>query len=192
MKKLVLAMACVLSLGLLASCKNGTQDVNLKNQAKTEVYSAKGTVTFTAAAKAQGTEAFGSKTWVAGTANQSLAGSEVVQFSTVEKDVNRDSVDANYEQYKLTIAFAYCANTTATTPSYSYGTKEINLYKIGDKWYTDDANRDANYNAERKAVVEFSEGDPTGNFTIKSLGVVDFGSTAGLWEVTGLKFTKAE
>lgn len=36
MKKLVLAMACVLSLGLLASCKQGVQDVNLQNQDKTE------------------------------------------------------------------------------------------------------------------------------------------------------------
>ena len=191
MKKLVLAMACVLSLGLLASCKNGTQDVNLKNQAKTELYSVKGATTFTAALK-QVDGTFPSKTWKADDAKKSLAGSEVVKFSKVERDANHDSFDTNYDLYKFTIAYAYCGATDATNKTYTYGTKEINLYKIGETWYTDDANRDANYdtNAERRAKVEFSEGDPSGNFTIKSLGVISIADNT--WELTDVKFTKAE
>lgn len=197
MKKLVLAMACVLSLGLLASCKNGVQDVNLKNQEKTEAYSVKGATTFTAALKTQ-SGSFPSTTWTASsTTTKSLAGSEVVQFSTVEKTKGSDTVDSNYELYTLTIAYAYNANTSATNPTYTYGTKAIKIYKIGDKWYTEDGNNDANYwsssatAAERKAVVEFSEGDLSAStFTIKSLGVVNIASDT--WELTNVKFTKAE
>ena len=193
MKKLVLAMACVLSLGLLASCKQGVQDVNLQNQEKTETYEAKGTVTFDAA-RVVPTGTFPSKSWTTtgAPANTSLSATTAKAFAKVVKSKSFDTRDSNYEEYTITFDVVYNENTTSanTVLDYSSTDKTVTLYKIGDKWYTDNANIDANYNSTTKALVEFSEGDPTGNFTIKSLGTVAWGT--GNWSITNFKFVKAE
>ena len=193
MKKLVLAMACVLSLGLLASCKQGVQDVNLQNQEKTEAYEAKGTVTFDAA-RVVTTGTFPSKSWTTTNAptNTSLSATTAKAFAKVEKTKKFDSRDSNYEEYTITFDVVYDGDTTSANNVLSYSTgKTVTLYKIGDKWYTDDANIDANYTSTTKALVEFAEGsEPTGNFTIKSLGTVAWGT--GNWSISNFKFTKAE
>ncbi len=190
MKKLVLAMACVLSLGLLAvSCKQSVPEAD----GKTEAYYVKGTVTFDAA-RVVTTGTFPSKSWTTTGAptNTSLSATTAKAFARVSKTNQYESVDSNFDQYTVTFDVVYDDDTTSSTNVLSYPTasSSVTLYKIGDKWYTDSANIDANYSSTTKALVEFSEGDATGNFTIKSLGTVNWGT--GNWSITNFKFVKAE
>ena len=143
MKKLVLAMACVLSLGLLASCKQGVQDVNLQNQEKSEKTAYVGKTTFTATKQTiTGTTANGTTTYAFTDASGYTISANAKLFkSKVESDKDRDTYTSNIEKsWKLTVCYdeTYTVGGTSTTTKGQ--TVEFNIYKIGDKYYSDDAN----------------------------------------------------
>ena len=193
MKKLVLAMACVLSLGLLASCKQGTQDVNVKNQESSEVYQYYGTVSFSASAKTSVVDdaSAGTYKWDAAE-HKSLEYSEQKGQAWIGWGTDREKRESNYKYYTLEIPYKYCTNTEATIKSYSYRTATINIYKIGNKYYTNNANLDAKSTTANRAEVTFSKGNPESEtFTIASLGVIDAGSS-NYFDVSNITFTRSK
>ena len=107
MKKLVLAMACVLSLGLLASCKQGTQDVNLKNQEFSTNSQYVGDASFSAAFVQLGTAdaTTGVQPYVADTTttNQSVAYSNAEAFASISWSKGSQSESTNYETYTFIV-----------------------------------------------------------------------------------------
>ncbi len=191
MKKLVLAMACVLSLGLLASCKQGTQDVNVKNAADTEAYLYYGSASFSASAKTDVVDdaAAGTRKWAAAD-NKSLEYSEQKKMASITWGTNYEKTESNYKSYSLSIPCRYCADTTATNKSYTYPNISVTIYKIGSKYYTDNANYDAKSTNPNRAEVTFSKGNPESEtFTIASLGVIYAGS---YFDVSNITFTRAK
>ena len=191
MKKLVLAMACVLSLGLLASCKNGTQDVNLKNQAATEGYAFYGDVAGTfVCQKTTGSGDSLAYTAEDATVHATLAPSSNWAFSSLSWSTSTDKVDTNYTTYTLIIKFAH--NTGATNAVSTADTKTFTIYKIGDKYYTDSFTTSPS--STKKAEVKFTEGTPEDSkFTIESLGIISTeNNSSEKYSATGITFTRAE
>ena len=189
MKKLVLAMACVLSLGLLASCKNGVQDVNVKNANDTEGAAFAGTIALTADAVDGGTTAYTSTT---STTDGFLVGPQHAIVSW-KKDVEKG--DGNITELSIVFYAKYVLNTGATT-TYTYGDSDkvtLKLLKIGDNWYNEAA-LEAASTGEKSAPkkIEKVEGDPlTGSFTFEGLGVSSqIASTKAT--ISKIVFTKAE
>ena len=199
MKKLVLAMACVLSLGLLASCKQGTQDVNLKNQAATEGFRYFGSVSFSAAKQnivADNTTT-GTSKFEASTAKTSMTYSDKEKFASISYRVDLDKPEGNFKTYTLGIPYVIDSDTDTNLASdLTYGSFTVNIYKIGDKYYTDDANKDATTGNKTKAEVKFSKGNPESEtFTIESLGVLKYTSNNPApdnWSVSNITFTRAK
>ncbi len=193
MKKLVLAMACVLSLGLLASCKQGTQDVNLKNQAASEEFRYFGSVSFSASKQNIEVDntTTGTYKFTASTAKTSMTYSDKEKFAQVSYKVDVDKPEGNFKVYNLLIPYVIDSNTeTNTVSDLSYGSFTVNIYKIGDKYYTDDANKDATTGSKTKAEVKFSKGNPESEtFTIESLGVL---ASPANWSVSNITFTRAK
>ena len=107
MKKLVLAMACVLSLGLLASCKQGVQDVNLQNQEKSEKTVYVGKTTFTATKQQVNASTTAPVTYSIGDASGYTISANAKLFkSKVESDKDRDTYTSNIEKsWKLTVCY---------------------------------------------------------------------------------------
>ena len=162
MKKLVLAMACVLSLALLASCKQAasTQDVNLKNQEKAESYAWKGAVTLTADA-VSGTTAY--------TSTAAADGFTVgPQFAEIKWSEGADTLDSNYKDFALTFYADYNNNTAATNYNPSWALVTLNFSKIADKYYVQyTAPSTIGSTTVVKAVTV--DGDPlSGEFTIST------------------------
>lgn len=198
MKKLVLAMACVLSLGLLASCKQGTQDVNLKNQAATESYRYDGPASFSATKmvlEADSNSTVGAYKFTASTAKTSMVYSDKRTLATISWKLGSDKVEG-VKTYDLYIPYVIDSDTDSNNLSdLSYGAFTINIYKIGDKYYTDSANVDPTIannngwnNATTRAEVKFSKGNPESEtFTIESVGVLTNG-----WSVSNITFTRAK
>ncbi len=198
MKKLVLAMACVLSLGLLASCKQGTQDVNLKNQAASENFTYYGSASFSAAKKSiivDTSSTVGAKKFDA-VSNTSMSYSDKQQLASISWNTsNYDKTESNYKTYTLVVPYVIDSDTTANANNLSdlsYGKFTIVIYKIGSKYYTDSANKDPTTNAATRAEVEFADSNrpDSEKFTIKSLGVL--ADDAANWEITNLTFTRSE
>ena len=130
MKKLVLAMACVLSLGLLASCKNGVQDVNVKNANDTEGALFVGTVELTATPVQSNTS---TKAWEASTpANDAFAVGP--QHATVAWATSSEKYDTNVKNFTLKFYVEYNGDTTSTSHNPSYVEKSVTFYSVGDKY----------------------------------------------------------
>ena len=195
MKKLVLAMACVLSLGLLASCKQGVQDVNLQNQEKTTEFKNVGKVTFTSIAQKEitGAGTTASPYAISDVTGQSFTASDYKFASEISATKDKDALTSNVEgSWTFNIAFKQ---------SWTNGSAEVvvpvTIYKVAGKYYTDKANMtlttSGTFKATREAVVTFSEGDPESDtFTIDSLGIAPTsGDRPNYYELKGIKFTKA-
>ena len=194
MKKLVLAMACVLSLGLLASCKQGTQDVNLKNQAATESNDYLGKASFTASLQKRETSdtTTGAKKWVADDTKKSLSYSEHQGWASVSWGASRDKVEGNYKSYTLNIPYVYDSDTNTGANNVSdleYGTITLYIYKIGDKYYTNSANYSPDTTNATRAEVKFSKGNPeSSEFTIDSIGV--YYAKSNYWTISNITFKR--
>jgi hypothetical protein len=184
MKKLVLAMACVLSLGLLASCKNGVQDVNVKNANDTALFSNVGKTTFTATKQTVSGTAT-PYTWADAT-GVTVSESAYKYASSIQATKDQEAVTSNIEK-KWTLKIAYKTTLTGATTS-SEAVATVNIYKIGSNYYADDAFESAATGtgvATKESAVKFTEGDPESDtFTIESLGVV------GGIKFSNIKFTK--
>ncbi len=183
MKKLVLAMACVLSLALLASCKQAasTQDVNLKNQAASEAGSYKGTVTLTADAGS-----YSAATWTstASTTDGFLVGPN---YATISWDKNRDNVGTNYKSFTLTFDVFYATDTAATSNGSSYTSTSISFDKVGDDYYYYTTVGTANGAKKVLNKLELVDGDPaSGSFTLKGWGQISLDSQTA--NVSQIKF----
>ena len=197
MKKLVLAMACVLSLALLASCKQAAsvQDVNLKNQEFSTNSQYYGDASFSAAfvklaAAADATTGITAYEADTATTNQSVAYSNAEAFASVSWSKGSQSESTNYETYTFKLPYVYNSNTTATTNTsgvLSYGVWTFNIEKIGDAYYTTDVV--TNSQTGKLTKVEFSEGDfDASEFVIKSLGVKTVGTKSV--SLSNIKFTR--
>ena len=178
-------MACVLSLGLLASCKQGVQDVNLKNANDTESFANVGKTTFTAVKQTRSGTAI-PYAWTDAT-GITVSESAYKFASSIKATKEQEAVTSNVEK-TWTLKIAYKTTTTgATTSDETVAT--VKIYKIGSNYYTDDAfesTATGSAVATREAAVKFTEGDPESDtFTIESLGVVD-----GI-KFSNIKFTKA-
>ena len=189
MKKLVLAMACVLSLALLASCKQAasTQDVNLKNQAATEVSTYKLDVTGTFAL--QTTTGTGTSTAYTAdtTANHAtLVPSDAFGFSEITCDINRDKVDANYKQWTLKVMFAH--NTGASGAANTSAKKTFTIYKLGDKYYIDDYK--SSYFTTGRAELTVTGSLDDAEFTIASLGFISPDNSSEVYSSGSITFKR--
>ena len=196
MKKLVLAMACVLSLGLLASCKQGTQDVNVKNSADTEAYFYYGTGNFSAVCAKKSTPAAttGSQSWEADSdTKKSLSYNEKKQPASIKWSTDAEKVEGNNKKFTLTIPYVYDSNTNTgadTVSDLKYDVFTVTIEKIAGKYYVSDANEDANTNEATFTEVEFSEnkGPDSSEFTLKSIGVKSVeGQT---WTISNITFKR--
>ena len=186
MKKLVLAMACVLSLGLLASCKQGTQDVNLKNQEKSQSFEYKGTVTVSATLVQTSDDG---KSYVSKsvTPMPSLSGSEYKGFATLTWGTSYDTRESNYTEYTLKFYTEYNSGATNATTQYN-DVSTLTFYKIGDNFYYD--NYKSSPTATGKVKLDLPKGKPgDSEFTISSLGYIS--SNSETWKIENLKFVKA-
>ena len=199
MKKLVLAMACVLSLALLASCKQAasTQDVNVKNANDTQGSSFACDASFAAAFVTPGTA--DATTGVAGfvadtaTTNQSVAFSNAEQFASISWSKSYETLDSNYTEYTLMLPYVYNSNTAATTNKASYltygkfgGNNGIKIWKLGDDYY---ATLTTDSTGDKVTKLEFTEGNPEASeFVIKSFGVWTVGSKKV--SLSNVKFTR--
>ena len=179
MKKLVLAMACVLSLGLLASCKQGVQDVNLQNQEKSEKTVYVGKTTFTATKQQVNASATAPVTYSIGDASGYTISANAKLFgSKVESDKDRDTYTSNIEKsWTLTVCYdeTYTYGGTSTTTKGQ--TVSFKIYKVGDKYYCDDANyaltsSSSNTTAATPETVLTLTGSPDdAEFTVTGLGI---------------------
>ena len=182
MKKLVLAMACVLSLALLASCKQeaASSDVTVKNQVANQSYTYKGNVsgTFTP----QKTE---SGKWVKDAdAEDKLSTSSTWGYSEISWTIDMGD---NYQDYLLTAELAYKADSSSDPePAQLSWT----IYKLGDKYYIDDYQGADQTVAPAKAEIKIKDDGSLEDdeFVITDLGIV--GSNGVTWKVTDLKFAK--
>ena len=168
MKKLVLAMACVLSLGLLASCKQGVQDVNLQNQEKTEGFDFFGTVVVAADPVSLDTTAHAYKS-----TSSTTDGFVVDGFATVSWTKAADTVTSNYKSFTIKFSGATDNNTSDTAKPSSYSDKTVTVYVINNEYYVKSSDVDANNNVTTgKTKLTLSSGDPeTGSFTLTGFGV---------------------
>ena len=200
MKKLVLAMACVLSLALLASCKQAasTTDVNLKNQEFQTASNFYGDASFAAAFvtldTANATTGISAYKADTATTNQSVAYSSAKQLAKISWSENSQSESTNYETYTFVVPFVWNSNTAATTNTsgvLAYGTWTFTIEKIGDDYFAKITNDSTGSNWTK---LEFTDGNPEASeFVIKSLGVVDADpSDSGVKSVslTNVKFTR--
>ena len=179
MKKLVLAMACVLSLALLASCKQAAsvQDVNVKNQESTAASIFYGDASFTASFVTGGTAdgTTGVVPYIADTSatNKSVAYSNAKRYASIKWEQNTETVDTNVKTYTFELPVVYNPATNATTGTQTqlvYKTLKFNIAKLGDDYYAD-LTTDASL-GDKVTKIEFSDGNPeSSEFTIKSLGV---------------------
>ena len=171
MKKLVLAMACVLSLALLASCKQAasTQDVNLKNQEKSESSAYIGALTVSADPVSLDTTAHAYKSTTSTTDAFVVNG-----FATVKWEESSDTKDTNYKLFTISYEGAIDSVNTDTALPTSYSTKTIEIYLIGGEYYVLTSNVDANNNVTTgKTKIKLESGDPaSGSFEFTGLGVL--------------------
>ena len=181
MKKLVLAMACVLSLGLLASCKQGVQDVKLTNQEKTESSKYVGTTTFSATKKTiTGTAANGTVTYAYTDATGYTISANAKLFkSSVQKSKSYDTVESNVEgSWTLTVSYDETYTVGGTSTTSKGNTVSFTIYKVGDKYYCDNANyaltssTSTSTAATTETEVTFTAGSPDeAEFTVTGLGI---------------------
>ena len=185
MKKLVLAMACVLSLGLLASCKQGVQDVNLQNQEKSEASEYYGSVTGTFAIQKVSTDG---KSYEADTAaKDTLVGSDVWKFSKLSWTESSQTTDTNYKTYTLKAEFAYNSNATTTTEAESKSAS-IEIYEINGKFYYNDYA--ASPISTKRTEIKLTGTPADSEFTIETLGYITVNNK--VWSTKDIKFKRAE
>ena len=188
MKKLVLAMACVLSLALLASCKqDAASSISVSNQEFQEGSIYYGDFSFTAAPKEAGTPVNGVTPFVAATGaakDVSLAYSSKKKFGSISWGETADKVNTNYTTYSLTIPYAYCDDTTADPKVYAYSSVTLQIYEIGGEYFYDNYIADAT-NGANKTKLDV-EGSLDGEFKIASIGVVNVGTS--FFEIKDLSF----
>ena len=180
-------MACVLSLGLLASCKNGTQDVNLKNQAATEGYAFYGDVAGTfVCQKTTGSGDSLAYTAEDATVHATLAPSSNWAFSSLSWSTSTDKVDTNYTTYTLKVQFA--SSSTATNATSSSANKTFTFYKLGDKYYMDDFVAGPQTAQTKKAELTLTGSPEDSEFTVADLGYITVGSNT--FTAKDVKFTR--
>ncbi len=184
MKKLVLAMACVLSLGLLASCKQGTQDVNVKNSADSEKTAFAGTVSLSATPVYPDTT---DKAWKA-TAAANDAFSVGPQFATIEWESGAEKVDTNFSAFTLKFNVDYNSDTTSTTYNPVYDEATIKFIKVGDKYYTYSKNVNANGTVDSKVELTVTGNPKEGKFTIDGSFIASLDSNTA--QISQIKFEK--
>ena len=187
MKKLVLAMACVLSLGLLASCKQGVQDVSVKDANDTEASAFYGEVegTFTCQ------KTTGSGDTLAYTADDAathatLAPSSNWKFSEISWKKESEKVDTNYTTYTLTVQFA--KSSTASNATSEEKAKTFTFYKIGDKYYMNDYVSGPQASQTKKAELSLTGTPEDSEFTVADFGYIAFGSD--VFTAKNVKFTR--
>ncbi len=192
MKKLVLAMACVLSLALLASCKQAAsvQDVNLKNQEFSTTSKYVGTASFTATFMTLDTANTNATTGVTPykvdttVTTKSFVYSELGNGPATVSWNKSEAESSNYEEYTITIPYVYNANTASSAVSnLTYGTFGLPVAKIGDDYY---AKIKTDSTAAKFTKLEFTEGNPEeSKFTLKTAGIVIAqGETISLSNIT--------
>ena len=188
MKKLVLAMACVLSLALLASCKQeAATDIAVNNQEFSTRTSYIGTVAVTADPVSLNTTDHAYKSTTSTTDGFKVDSA----FATVEWSEGAENTSSNYKVFTLSFKGAIDADTTDNTLPTSYSSYSVKFYEIGDKYYVEASSVDSNNNVTTaKKEIELEDGDPaSGSFTFKNIGVLADNTSLNITKVV---FTAAE
>ena len=206
MKELVLAMACVLGLGMLAaSCKQGTQDVNLTNQQKTEATEFRGTAAVSATAKSvtDTTPTATTRNYAfTATTGVSVVATGLKFDAKLTTEKKSDAYDSNVEgAWKLVVPFVRKTTTTngnVTTITEVPTSATLNFYKIGDKYFFDDgvysvANATStSVKSTKEKEVTLGEGQSfdDGKVTINGIGLIK-AADDNYYDVASITFTRA-
>ena len=185
MKKLVLAMACVLSLGLLASCKQGVQDVSVKDANDTEASKFYGEVegTFTCQKLSSSGDAY---TADDATIHTTLAPSSNWEFSEISWTKDSEKLDTNYTTYTLTVQFT--KSTTASNATSAAAKKTFTFYKLGDKYYMNNYVSGPQNSQTKKAELSLTGTPEDSEFTVADFGYITVGSNT--FTAKDVKFTR--